>query len=266
MAIKLLALDIDDTLAVRLGNTVSPRNLAAIRAAQQRGVFVTIATGRASYSTRPFWEALDLHGPSIQFGGAWIVEAPSGKLLDQQPLSPEHVCAVLQFAHDIGVHTQIYVDDVLYTESENAFTRNYSQKSGMPVIIEPELRFQHFSDIPKILAFSNPEDEPRMRALFMERFSNTVHVARSQSTFIEINDFHATKGHALERLAKRMGVAQNEVAAMGDSYLDIDMLQWAGTGVCMADSVDEVVRASDLVAPACDDDGVAWYIENYILK
>ena len=181
-------------------------------------------------------------------------------------MQPEIVREVLQYAYDIGVNTQIYVNDVLYTERENAFTANYSAKSGMPVCIDPDMRKKLFHDIPKILAFSDPEDEPRMREMFFERFSDKVHIARSQSTFIEINDFYATKGHALMRLAQKMGISQQEVAAMGDSYLDMDMLSWAGTGVCMEGSVAEVVNASDLVAPPCLDDGVAWFIENYVLK
>lgn len=264
MAIRLLALDIDGTLTPNSMNTVSARCLDAIHAAREAGVFVTIATGRASVATRPIWDAIALNGPSIQFGGAWIVNAPDGELLDQQSLAPQVVRDVMRFAHDNDIPAQIYLGDTIVVEKPNPYTDHYVAKNGITVRVDPDLCEKLYENVPKILAFS--EDESRIRLLFEEALGEKVHITRSQSTFIEINERSATKGRALARLAQRMGIQRSEVAAMGDSYLDMDMLQWAGTGVCMADSVPEVIASSNLVAPDQAHDGVAWFIEQYILK
>ena len=263
MAIRLLALDIDGTLTVNSENEVSARCLEAIRAARDAGVFVTIATGRSNLATRPIWETIGLSGPSIQFGGAWIVEAPAGTIIDQQPLSPDVARDVMRFAREIHVDAQIYLGDTVVVAQPNPYTARYVARNGMRVLVDPHVYTRLYENVPKILAFS--EDEERMRTLFEAEFAGRVHITRSQSTFIEINERSATKGHALARLAARMGVLQSEVAAMGDSYLDMDMIQWAGTGVCMADSLPEIQRLSDVIAPDCLHDGVAWFIENYIL-
>ncbi len=263
MAIRLLALDIDGTLTANSENIVSPRCLEAIRSARGAGVFVTIATGRSNLATRPIWEAIGLSGPSIQFGGAWIVDAPDGTLIDQQPLAPDIVRDVMRFAREIHVDAQIYLGDTVVVAQPNPYTARYVARNGMHVLVDPDVYTRLYENVPKILAFS--EEEERTRTLFEAKFAGRVHTTRSQSAFIEINDRLATKGHALERLAARMGVLQSEVAAMGDSYLDLDMIRWAGTGVCMADSIPEIQRISDVIAPDYLHDGVAWFIENYIL-
>lgn len=264
MAIRLLALDIDGTLTENSESEISKRCLDAIFAAKARGVCIAIATGRSCLATRPIWNALELTGPSIQFGGAWIVDAPSGEVLDQQPIDPVTARDVMRFAHENGICAQLYLGDTVVVEKMNPYTARYIGKNGMHALVEPEVFERLYENVPKILAFS--EDEATMRGLFETAFADRVHITRSQSTFIEINDFSATKGRALSRLAERMRLDRSQVAAMGDSYLDIDMIEWAGTGVCMADSVEEVKRVADVIAPEQANDGVAWFIENYILR
>ena len=73
MDIKLLALDIDGTLTNRMGE-VSEKNRLAVRRAIEAGIHVVVATGRGRIASRPIWKILDLHGPSINYGGAMITE------------------------------------------------------------------------------------------------------------------------------------------------------------------------------------------------
>ena len=47
MSIKLIALDMDGTLLDNDHATVPPRNVAALRAASERGIKIAIASGRA---------------------------------------------------------------------------------------------------------------------------------------------------------------------------------------------------------------------------
>ena len=46
---------------------------------------------------------------------------------------------------------------------------------------------------------------------------------------------------------------------------DIKMLEMAGTGVAMANSVQKVLDIADITAMSNDEDGVAQIIEQYIL-
>lgn len=193
------------------------------------------------------------------------MNVPDGQLLDQCNLDSVTARDLMRFARDIHVNAQLYVNDAIVVERMNPFTEAYVSKNGMQVIEDPDIYDKLYENVPKVLAFSDPENEERMRVQFEEAFRGRAHITRSQSTFIEINDRLATKGNALSRLAKRLNIPQDQVAAMGDSYLDIDMIEWAGIGVCMANSVEDVVRRSDVVAPDCMEDGVAWFIQNYVL-
>lgn len=262
--IRLIALDIDLTLTSKK-DVISARNMAAIRAAQEKGVFVTIATGRGFLSSRRIWRALAIDGPTIQYGGAMIVHSPSGEPLKIHALDAGLVSDALEAAHALGIHVQIFEGDTVVTERDCDFFRYYCARTDLPWRIEPELRRMRHEQIPKVLAYAEPELAPTYRDRIAEALAGRAAVTISQPGFIEINGVDVSKGAALAELAAMRGVARADVAAIGDSTLDLSMIEWAGWGVAVANSTPEVLAAADLVVPACEDDGVAAFIEEHVL-
>src|ERR1700741_3138072 len=67
-SIRLIVIDIDGTL-LNPEKEITPRTRAAIKAAQDAGIVVTLATGRRYYNTRPVAEDLGLEIPLILCDG-----------------------------------------------------------------------------------------------------------------------------------------------------------------------------------------------------
>src|SRR5580692_5819718 len=70
--VRLVAIDMDGTLLPTLGQAISARNARALRAAQEAGVTVAIATGRRAAYTVPLLQGLRLRAdtPIIASNGA----------------------------------------------------------------------------------------------------------------------------------------------------------------------------------------------------
>ena len=70
--VRLVAIDMDGTLLPTFSQTISPRNAQALRAAQEAGITVAIATGRRTAYTAPLLEGLGLRAdmPLITSNGA----------------------------------------------------------------------------------------------------------------------------------------------------------------------------------------------------
>lgn len=265
MDIKLIALDIDGTLTNHAG-VISERNKRAVHSAIKAGVHVVLSTGRGRIATRPIWKFLELHGPSIQYGGAMIADIDTERALVLHEMPPDVIRAVLDFSAEQEVPAQIYVDDAVITERISAAAQGYVSRHQLPFRIDPDIRKKTFHKVPKILAFA-PLD--RADALFMaykERFAGIAQVSRSSPGFIEVNCLGITKASALEELSQMLDIPREKTAAMGDNFLDIEMIQWAGVGVSVADGEPEVLAAADVIAPSCDEDAVADFIERYILE
>jgi hypothetical protein len=79
-----------------------------------------------------------------------------------------------------------------------------------------------------------------------------------------------SKGWALERLAKRLGVDRKETMAIGDNWNDVDMLEWAGQAVLMRNAAYELRTMAKMrgwkQAPPNDDDGVAVILEAEVAR
>ena len=263
MSIRLIAADVDGTLT-HTASQVSERNLRAIRSARENGVFFTIATGRGIAASRRLIRLLDIDGPVILFGGAMVMDAASEERLLMHTLDPELVRDILEYAHFLGRHAQIYLEDRVCFEKETAFSKCYTSFADLPYTVDPDIRKKRFTGVPKVLVYAEPDAEDEVRAKLTERFSGMAGVSRSQPGYIEINAPSATKGNALAWVAERMGIGRDEVAAIGDSYLDVDMIAWAGTGVCVANGVPDAIASADVIAPDCAEDGVARYIEQIL--
>ena len=59
-------------------------------------------------------------------------------------------------------------------------------------------------------------------------------------------------------------VSRARTVAFGDGENDVELLQWAGYGVAVANAHDRVLAAADLVCPSVDEEGVAQVIEAFL--
>jgi hypothetical protein len=79
-----------------------------------------------------------------------------------------------------------------------------------------------------------------------------------------------SKGWALERLAARLGVDRKETMAIGDNWNDVDMLEWAGQAVMMANAAQELRTMAKTrgwkQTPPNDEDGVAVTLEMAVAR
>ena len=77
---------------------------------------------------------------------------------------------------------------------------------------------------------------------------------------LEVMSRGTDKGVALKALAERLGIAREQVLAMGDSGNDCAMLRYAGVGAAMGNGSELAKKAADVIAPSNREDGVAWML------
>src|SRR5208337_1189652 len=84
LPVRLVAIDMDGTLLPNLGREISPRTVRALKAAQEAGITVAIATGRRTAYTAPLLEGLGLRAdtPLITSNGA-VIRTLGGEPIDR---------------------------------------------------------------------------------------------------------------------------------------------------------------------------------------
>jgi hydroxymethylpyrimidine pyrophosphatase-like HAD family hydrolase len=75
----------------------------------------------------------------------------------------------------------------------------------------------------------------------------------------------ATKWQAVAAAASHLGINTAYIAAFGDDYNDVEMLEKCGVGVAMSNAIPEALAVADFIAASNDEDGVARWLEENIL-
>ena len=91
-----------------------------------------------------------------------------------------------------------------------------------------------------------------------------VEIAASGFGHIEVTAKDSTKAEALSVLADIYHCEPENVLALGDSFNDLHMLLWAGTGVAMGNADEHVKAVADFVTKDNTDAGFAFAVEQML--
>jgi Cof subfamily protein (haloacid dehalogenase superfamily) len=265
MSIKLIAVDLDDTLLDKTVS-VSPRTRDVIRQAIARGIVVTIATGRMFCSAARIAGQLELDIPIITYNGAMIKSCLSEEVLYHQPIENALALRVLHLFRERGWYIQAYVDDTLYVEKINDKTQNYEKLSGVTAQPAGDRLYTLTGRPTKLLSIADPDAIGAIWRAVEEHFPGKLYIAQSKAHYLEMAHPDVNKGRALAFLADKLGIARDEVMAVGDSINDLDMIQYAGWGVAMGNARESVKAVAQAVTLRNDEDGVAEAILKYALS
>jgi Cof subfamily protein (haloacid dehalogenase superfamily) len=90
------------------------------------------------------------------------------------------------------------------------------------------------------------------------------HATTSGAPFVEISATGVTKASGLSRICAQLGIVPSQVAAIGDAKNDIEMIEWAGLGIAMGNSVPETKTVADAITESNQSDGLALVIETIL--
>jgi Cof subfamily protein (haloacid dehalogenase superfamily) len=245
-----VAADLDGTL---IGRDLSwaeglPESLAAL---EKAGVRFVVCTGRMLQSARRVAARLGVtHGPAVCYQGALVADLGSGEWLRHVPMDGAVAAEVVHHVGQMGRQLNAYIDDRLYVEQVTPWARRYAEHVEVGIDTVPDLANEVVRRPPtKLVLVTSATDVDEILPGLQGRWRGRLNVVRSQPEYIEFVDVSVSKSGALAWLCERLGVGPEHVATFGDGMNDVDMLEWAGLGVAMAEAAEPVRAAADLVVP-----------------
>ncbi len=242
---KLFITDLDGSI-IDESEIISPKNLKAIKILRENNIEVTIATGRRWSSIFKIVEPLSLTLPVILYNGAGIYDPLRKSFLYLQYLSEEEVIGALKIIYHYlkFIKLGVYHDDKLYEDSEALELLKNNKNGIIKIFIEGEKEV--------------------LKELKNRLEKNYLNVVFSSYKYLEILPMGTSKGNALKKLVKNLGIKLEEVIALGDYDNDEEMLRLSGLGITLKSASERLKKIADYVIDTSPSESVHYIIQKVL--
>jgi len=283
VSIQLIAIDIDGTLMPSAGPRISPRNCAALQAAEAAGIEIVIATGRRQAYAMPLIAQVGLSEDSVMISsnGA-VVRGFDGTLLDRRFLPVETARALSGLVRGYG--TTVFTFDregtgALVIENMPQLHARIDRwvEANRPYLLEVQPIERAFDGgeepIQGMVCGTVAQMIEAEKQLLLSDVAELIALHRTEYparnlSILDLLPPGCSKGAALHSLAAIRGLERDQIMAIGDNLNDLAMLEYAGRSVVMANASEEMLALARqqgwAITASNDDDGVALAVEEVL--
>lgn len=263
---KLIATDLDGTLLTDK-REITEYTKDILKQAVDKGVDFVICTGRMYDSLKYILPQLPFCRYAITCMGAEIYDNFEKKRIYEKNLPEEYAQIMVKFAIENNIHMNIYIDNILYTNSLDKYSERYFiETTSLGTQIEGDvLQFIKGKKISKLIYIGEPENMEVAGKKITELLDGKVNICASNKRYVEMSAIDAQKDITLNMLADKLNIKKNEMIVFGDSGNDMAMLKNTGFSVCVGNGWDEAKKVSNIIVESNNNDGVARTVRRLIL-
>lgn len=286
---KLIAVDLDGTLLNSYG-AVTENTKNAIKKVEEQGANVIIASGRPIDSIMTIANEIGSDKYFIAGNGAIVYDMKKKEIIYEKCLPKQKVLDIIKICEENSIGYNVYTEkeilttslkyNVLYYHKENLkkpedkktkisiinnmyeYIENDENSRFLKITVCDENKFVFNSIIRKLKEIRDIEvlEVSHMAKKMIRQGTEEFSV---EYFYTEISRANVDKWNAIEFLAEKMGINQDEIMAIGDNINDKEMIEKAGLGVVMANSTPVVVNIANEVTAGNNDEGVAKILQKY---
>lgn len=265
---KLIAVDVDGTL-LNSNNEISEKTKDTLIRAGEMGHKIVIVSGRPTAGVVHLAKELAFEkygGLLSNYNGGAITNFATGEVISNHTLDLELAKKILTETKNLPLEIIIPKEDYIISDRPNKFLDYERDLLKVNTEAIRDLRENIDFTPNKIIFASDPEILEEYLPFLSDTYGSTTTQVRSQRIYYEIMPKGLSKGNSLLEIAKYYEIDQKDIIAFGDELNDETMIEVAGVGVAMGNAVDKIKEISDYVTLSNDEDGIADYLEKFVLN
>ena len=262
--IALVVSDVDGTLLTK-DKTLTDGARAAVRRLNEAGIGFTITSSRPAIGMRFLIEPLGITLPVGPFNGSSIVD-PELKPIEQHLIPAATAQRSLEILNEFGVDIWLFTNDLWLTRNPDGEYVPHEQRAirADPTIVTDFTPY--LSAACKIVgASADAALLQHCEAAMQKALGAQATAVRSQTYYLDVTPPGCDKGTFVQAMARRLGIATDAVATIGDMQNDLAMFRNSGLSIAMGNATDDVKQQATHVTTSNENEGFAGAIET-ILK
>jgi len=248
--------DLDNTL-LRSDKTISDYTLSILQKCRSKGIKVAFATAR---STRSAARMLAQFTPDIfiGYGGALAVSGTDDIIYRSAIPADVSAKLIAEFAQTPEV---LYV----YAASESVALTNDPALMGVQDYTHYEYHEFSGSDNCSYLKLSVTATCPNVVERIAANYPMCDMLRYTGENLYRFANSDATKWNAIKAVAEHSNISTDTIIAFGDDINDFEMIKNCGTGIAVANAIDEVKAVAGYICGTNENDGVAKWLAEHVL-
>lgn len=266
--IKLVLCDIDGTL-LDSKKYLTDKTKEAIFDLKKQGILFGIASGRPYAGVRPKlndWKIESAVDVMVTMNGAQLWDGLNQQLHRYFMLKKQWIQEIIETYAVLNLNPCVYDENRLYCMRIEYPCERSAQNNGLALTVVDDPSFFWQQDHEKLLYTVDPSQMEKVERFYNLHPSLHYRGFKSQADLFEFVDCRVSKSYGIQQFCQLHDFTMEEVAAFGDTTNDIEMLQDCGLGICMANGTKDAKAVSNFITRSNDEDGVAWYIQEVLLK
>ena len=287
---KLVAVDLDGTMLDSYGQ-VTENTKTVIQKTIEKATDIIIASGRPIDSIKTIAKEIGSNKYFIAGNGALIYDIQKNEVLYEKYMKKEKVLEIIKICEENSIAYNVYTDktilatslkyNVLYYHKENL--KKQEEKRTHINIVENMYEYIQKMKEEKFLKITICDDSKTVFQSIIRKLEkikdieilDVSHMSRKvieQGTeeipieyyYTEISSKDVDKWCAIEFLIEKLNIEKEDVIAIGDNVNDKKMIEEAGLGIAMGQSMPQLKEIADYVTSSNTEEGVAKAIEKFV--
>jgi Cof subfamily protein (haloacid dehalogenase superfamily) len=264
MKYKMLVIDMDDTLLTD-DHKISEENKEMLLKAQEKGVYVILASGRPTPAMTAYAKELQMDSYMISYNGAVVTDLKEDKILFEQTLTQEQIHELYEYSLKSKTHIITYLDGKVVSETSSEYIDIELSITGLVHNKVSDFKAAVQSSAVKCILLEEPSYLKEVEKDLKKAMPH-LSVSMSKPFFLEVAQNGIDKGASIKLLAEKLNILQSEIIAVGNAGNDLTMIEYAGLGVWV-DNVDPELRhKADVIVASNNNHGVAEVVRRFILN
>lgn len=243
--------DIDGTL-LNDESEITDEMKAALKRITDLGHLFVLTSGRPLPSILEQKVKFGLNNKNmwaISNNGGLIYDCEHDKYIKEIKLSQELVRKSIDIVKKYGVHVHSYSQSEIIGFEDDEEMKYYRSRIHMPLILTDDVAgfLKDGAYKVQIISLTDKALLERIKVDLIEQIGEYVDVVFTNNYYLEVLPKGINKGDAILFLEEYLSFPHSHTYAGGDADNDIQMLKAAAHGVAMANALDHVKEAADIV-------------------
>lgn len=252
--IKAIFFDIDGTLLSHRTKSIPQSTIQAFRQLREKGILLFTSTGRHMLEMEQLpLEELEFDG-YITLNGQLNMNVKK-EVIDENPIHEEDVKVMVEVFDKKELPIMIVEKDKMYINFADEQVEEAQKAISSPI---PDIGVYSGEKIYQFVIY----DRANQAKEIQKRLLHSTMVYWNNDA-IDVIPTVGGKSMGIQNVIRDLGIKSEEIMAFGDGHNDIDMLQYAGIGVAMGNSSDDVKEEADYVTTDIDEDGIFWALKHF---